>query len=306
MIQAEGLSKHFGPVTAIEDVTFSVDKGEIVGFLGPNAAGKTTTMRILTGYLAPTAGRATVAGCDVTEDSLEARRHIGYLPEDVPLYPEMTVHDYLRFWAGLRHLDRPDARIQAAMERCALEGWERALIGRLSKGYRQRVGLAQALLHNPEVLILDEPTIGLDPRQIIEVRNLIRGLAGDHTVILSTHILPEVSQTCQRVLILHRGRIVAEGTPEELTVRLKGVDQVLLEVGRPASDTAEQLGRLPGVVEVQEIAPGRFQVGCAMGKDQRPHIAALAVQQGWDLLELRPADLGLEEIFLQLTQEQAL
>ncbi len=303
MIQVEGLTKRFGPITAIQEVTFSVNKGEILGFLGPNAAGKTTTMRILTGYLTPTAGRATVAGYDVMEESLEVRRHVGYLPEDVPLYPEMTVRDYLAFWARLRGLDRAQARIRAVMERCALVGWEQALIGRLSKGYRQRLGLAQALLHEPEVLILDEPTGGLDPRQIIEVRELIRGLAGEHTVILSTHILPEVSQTCQRVVIIHQGRIVAEGTPEELNARLKGSDQVLLEVGRPAPDALEQIQRLPGVVQVREQAPGKYQVTCAVGRDLRPELAALAVHRGWELLQLRPLDLSLEEIFLRLTRE---
>ena len=303
MIQVEGLTKRFGPITAIEGVTFSVKKGEIVGFLGPNAAGKTTTMRILTGYLTPTAGRATVADYDVGEDSLEARRHIGYLPEDVPLYTEMTVRDFLGFWARLRHLDRPQARVKAVVERCSLEGWEEALISRLSKGYRQRVGLAQALLHDPEVLILDEPTGGLDPRQIIEVRELIRSLAGEHTVILSTHILPEVSQTCQRVLIIHQGHIVAEGTPEELTARLKGSDQVFLEVVQPSHDAVKRLRQVAGVVEVREAGPGKFQVTCALGQDHRAEIAALAVQRGWGLLELRPVDMSLEEIFLQLTRE---
>jgi len=303
MIQAEGLSKRFGPITAIEDVTFSVQKGEVLGFLGPNAAGKTTTMRILSGYLAPTTGRAMVAGFDVVEDSLEARRHVGYLPEDVPLYPEMTVRDYLCFWARLRRLDRPGERIGAVVERCALEGWEKALIGRLSKGYRQRVGLAQTLLHDPAVLILDEPTVGLDPRQIIEVRNLIRSLGGEHTVILSTHILPEASQTCQRVLIIHQGHVVAEGSPEELTARLKGGEQVFLRVGRPPADAVAQLRRLAGVVEVQEMAAGQYRVTCALGQDLRPTVAALVVQQGWDLLDLSAADMSLEDIFLQLTRE---
>jgi len=303
MIQVEGLSKRFGPVTAIQDMTFSVKKGEILGFLGPNAAGKTTTMRILSGYLWPTAGRAIVAGYDVVENSLEARRHIGYLPEDVPLYPEMTVSDTLFFWARLRRLDRPAARVRATIERCGLEGWEHALAGRLSKGYRQRLGLAQALLHDPEVLLLDEPTGGLDPRQIIEVRHLIRGLAGEHTVILSTHILPEASQTCQRVLIVHQGRAVAEGTPEELNAMLRGGEQVLLEVAHPATDALEQLRGLSGIIDARQVGPGRYQLACAPGQDRRAAIAALVQQRGWELLELRTLDVSLEEIFLQLTQE---
>ncbi len=278
-----------------------MEKGEVVGLLGPNAAGKTTTMRLLTGYLLPTAGRAFVADHDVTEAPLEARRHIGYLPEDVPLYPEMTVRDYLRFWARLRRLDRAEQGIDRVLERCALEDWQNALIGRLSKGYRQRVGLAQALLHEPEVLILDEPTVGLDPRQIIEMRQFIRSLAGGHTVILSTHILPEVGQTCGRVLIIHQGRIVAEGTPEELTARLQGSEQVLLRVKTPAPDGPGQLQQLPGVLEVHTPEAGLYQITCALGQDPRPAIADLAVRQGWGLLELRPTDLSLEEVFLQLT-----
>lgn len=303
MIEAEGLTKRFGPITAIEGVSFSVERGEILGFLGPNAAGKTTTMRILTGYLMPTAGRATVAGHDVIEDSLEVRRRVGYLPEDVPLYPEMAVRDYLAFWARLRQVDRPGERIDAVVERCALRGWEGALIGRLSKGYRQRVGLAQALLHEPEVLILDEPTVGLDPRQIIEVRDMIRRLGDEHTVILSSHILSEVSQTCQRVLIIDQGRIVAEGTPAELNARLRGSDHVLVQVARPADDAVAQLRRLAGVAGVQEVDTGTYQIACTRGRDCRPAIAALCVQAGWDLLELRPADISLEDIFLQLTGE---
>lgn len=302
MIEVKGLTKRFGPITAIEGVTFSVERGEIVGFLGPNAAGKTTTMRVLAGYLVPTDGQATVAGYDVIEDSLEVRRRIGYLPEEIPLYPEMTLRDYLAFWARLRRVDRPEQRIGAVIERCGLEGWEDALLGRFSKGYRQRAGLAQALLHEPEVLILDEPTAGLDPRQIIEVRRLIRDLAGEHTVILSTHILPEVSQTCQRVVIIHRGRIVAQGTTEELTARLKGSDQVQLRLGRPGPDAAAQLRQVTGVLEVHEPAPGEYQIACILGRDCRPELAALVVQQGWDLLELRPVDPNLEEIFLQLTR----
>jgi ABC-2 type transport system ATP-binding protein len=303
MIQAQGLTKRFGPITAVEKVSFSVGKGEIVGFLGPNAAGKTTTMRILTGYLVPTEGQATVAGYDIVENSLEARRHIGYLPEDVPLYPEMTVRDYLAFWARLRQIKKAEGRIAAVIEQCALDGWENALIGRLSKGYRQRVGLAQALLHNPQVLILDEPTGGLDPIQIVQVRELIQNLAREHTVILSTHILSEVRQTCQRILIIHHGKLVAEGTPEELVARLKGSDQVLLWVERSPTDATARLRQLEGIVEVHEAGPGQFHITCAPGQDYRPAIATLAVQLGWGLLELRPADMTLEEVFIQLTGE---
>ncbi|HOR01037.1 MAG TPA: ATP-binding cassette domain-containing protein [Anaerolineae bacterium] len=305
MIEVEHLTKYYGAVPAIQDVSLSVNKGEIVGFLGPNSAGKTTTMRILSGYMPPTAGTARVAGYDVMRDSLEVRRRIGYLPETVPLYPEMAVRSYLEYMGALRGVAKPAQAAERAMESCGLADRREMLIGKLSKGYRQRVGLAQAIIHDPEVLILDEPTIGLDPRQIIEVRNLIKGLAGSHTVILSTHILPEVSQVCQRVMIINKGRIVAEDTPERLTGRLRGAQQLHIQVARPAGDARTALEAVPGVLTVAETSPGCFEVESALDNDPRTKIAELIVGRGWGLLELRPVGMSLEEIFLTLTTEDA-
>ena len=301
MIQAEHLTKAFGPRVAISDVTFDVQKGEILGFLGPNGAGKTTTMRILTGYMPPSSGTATVAGYNVFEQSLDARRHIGYLPENVPLYPEMSVWSYLNFMAELRGVKDREDHVEDVMD--AVQVTERAdqLIGKLSKGFRQRVGLAQALVHDPDVLILDEPTVGLDPKQIIEVRDLIKGLAGERTVILSTHILPEVQQICNRVLIINKGKIVAEDTPEHLTSSLQGKERVHLETRTPPADAAQQLGKIESVQNVQRLDGGVFEVECALGADRREDIARLVVNQGWGLLELRPIRLSLEDVFLQLT-----
>lgn len=303
MIEVEHLTKYYGDTPAIQDVCFSVQKGEILGFLGPNSAGKTTTMRILTGFMPPTAGTARVAGLDVTRDSLEIRRRIGYLPETVPLYPEMTVTGYLRYMAALHGVRKPADAVERAMEACGLADRRDMLIGKLSKGYRQRVGLAQALVHDPEILILDEPTIGLDPRQIIEVRNLIKGLGGNHTIILSTHILPEVSQVCERVMIINKGRIVAEDTPERLTTRLRGSEQLYLQVGEPASDTVKRLRKVTGVQSVAEKEKGCYEIEYALEADPRPQIAELAVNEGWKLLELRRVSMSLEEIFLTLTTE---
>ncbi len=305
MIQVENLSKYFGDTTAIEDVSFTVEKGEVLGFLGPNGAGKTTTMRILTGFLPPNAGTAKVAGFDVFSESLEVRRRIGYLPETVPLYPEMTVRDYLNFVATVRGVERGElkTRVDTAMGECRVEDHADVLIGKLSKGYRQRVGLAQALVHAPEVLILDEPTVGLDPRQIIEVRELIRSLGGERTIILSTHILPEVEQTCQRVLIINEGHIVAEDTPDRLTARLKGGERIHLQVAPPTDDVAERLRRVEGVTTIEPLDDGRYEVECALGADRRADIARAIVEGGWDLLEMRPVGMSLEEIFLKLTTE---
>lgn len=308
MIQVTGLSKSYGGKPAIQDVTFSVEKGEILGFLGPNAAGKTTTMRILTGFLPPTAGHAAVAGHDVFGESLEARRHIGYMPETVPLYPEMTIRDYLGFFASLRRV--PDARQRMDDVMDMVNIGERAddRIAKLSKGFRQRVGLAQALLHDPKVLILDEPTVGLDPKQIIEFRQLIKSLGGDHTVILSTHILPEVSQTCGRVLIINEGRIVAEDTPKDLTSRLQSSERVVMKVARPGEEAVNRLSALPGVLSVaaREDASGViYEVNCALGTDLREKLAETAVSGGWGLLEMRSSSLSLEEIFLKLTTSEA-
>ncbi len=301
MIQVENLTKYYGRHKAIEDVSFTIERGEVVGFLGPNAAGKTTTMRILTGFLPATSGTAKVAGFDVFQDSLEVRKRIGYMPETVPLYPEMTVKEYLGFFGQLRKVPKRNERIETVAEQCGLTDMFEARIGRLSKGYRQRVGLAQALLHNPDVLVLDEPTVGLDPRQIIEVRQLIKDLAGEHTVILSTHILPEVSMVCQRVLIIHEGHIVAEDTTDGLQANLQRADRVYLEVRRPSPDVAIRLRKVAGVQRVQEKGKGAYEVECALGSDHREDLAAAVIQGGWGLLELRQVGMSLEEIFLKLT-----
>lgn len=308
MIAVQGLTKEYGAVRALDDLSFSVNEGEILGFLGPNGAGKTTTMRILTGYMPPTAGTVTVAGYDVVDQSLKARRHIGYLPETVPLYGEMTVYDYLDFCAAIREVsDRPRA-IDRVLEACDIGDVADRLILKLSKGYRQRVGLAQALVHDPDVLVLDEPTIGLDPRQILSVRELIKGLGGEHTIILSTHILPEVSQVCQRVLIINRGRIVAEDTPERLTAGLQGGTRVRLQLAQPAPEAPEMLASIAGVRAVslvgQDAGQNAYEVVCDGVGDPRPELAAMAVHRGWGLLEMRAASMSLEEVFIQLTTDE--
>ena len=307
MIDVEHLSKTYGTRQALHDVSFSVGKGEVLGFLGPNAAGKTTTMRILTGYLPPSGGRASIAGLDVTKDPIGVRRHIGYLPETVPLYTEMSVRGYLDFMAKIKGLTSGrKAEVDRVMEMVGVEQRQKQLIGKLSRGYRQRVGLAQAILGSPDVLILDEPTVGLDPRQIIEIRNLIKNLGGEHTVMLSTHILPEVSATCSRVIIVNEGRVVAEDTPENLTKRLRGADNLQIEVRGPRKDVLKHLKDLPRVLDVQVSGDGQdgraqYTVACEIGADMREQIAAAVVGQGWGLLELRPVGMSLEEIFLKLT-----
>ncbi len=305
MIEVEHLTKHYGNVPAIQDVSFTVRKGEILGFLGPNSAGKTTTMRILTGYLPPTAGTARVAGYDVQSNSLEARRRIGYLPETVPLYPEMTVCAYLEYMAALRGVAKPAQAAERAIEACGIGDRRGYLIGKLSKGYRQRVGLAQALVHNPEVLILDEPTIGLDPRQIIEIRNLIKGLGGDHTVILSTHILPEASQVCERVVIINKGHLVAEDTPSGLSARLRGGQRLFVRVAKPEPGALTTLQGIAGVIDVAAQDGDGYEIEFALDADPRAHIAQAIVERGWGLLEMRPVGMSLEEIFLTLTTEEA-
>jgi len=304
MIDVEGLSKSYGPRLAVDDISFHVEKGEIVGFLGPNGAGKTTTMRMLTGYLPPTEGRASIGGFDTFSQSLEARRRIGYLPETVPLYPEMAVADYLDFMAALRKVTNRRAAVQRAMEATHVEDRARMNIGKLSKGYRQRVGLAQALVHDPDVLILDEPTIGLDPRQIIEVRELIKGLAGQHTILISTHILPEVEQVCSRVLIIHRGKLVAEDTPKNLGARLRGAERIGLQITGDGAKLQKALAAVPGVQSVQVVSDGRYEIAVTPGQDIRAQLAETVVKGGWGLLELAPVGMSLEEIFLQLTQEE--
>lgn len=308
MIQAEGLTKFYGSVPAIQNVTFEVEKGEIVGFLGPNGAGKTTTIRILTCYMPPTVGAARVGGRDCFQDSLEVRRMIGYLPENVPLYGEMTVRGFLAFAARARGVEarRRSAEVKRVMGVCGLENVERRIIAHLSKGYRQRVGLAQALLNNPPVLILDEPTIGLDPAQIVDIRRLISDLRDDHTILLSSHILPEVAQICRRVMIINRGQIVATDTPANLTAQLQKSAQVFLRVARDGASMVEVLSRLPGVQQVtlQPGNDGALMIETDRTQDMRGVIARTVVERGVDLLELRSVDLSLEDIFMQLVTEE--
>ncbi len=310
MIEVQHLTKRYGKVTAVDDVSFRVEQGEILGFLGPNGAGKTTTMRILTGYMPASDGRATVAGYDVFEQPIEAKRRTGYLPETPPLYPDMTVREYLDFVAQIKGVAAAErkARVDTVMERTRVADMASRHCGKLSKGYRQRVGLAQAILHNPEVLILDEPTAGLDPKQIIETRDLIRSLGGDHTIVLSTHILPEVSQTCQRVVIINKGRVVAVDTPANLTARLKGAETMYIQVDAPGANVPATLATVPGVTRVtpadQRSDSGAFEVESERGRDVRRELAREVVQHGWGLLELRPMRMSLEEIFLQVTTEE--
>ncbi|HKB12806.1 MAG TPA: ABC transporter ATP-binding protein [Vicinamibacterales bacterium] len=309
MIEVQHLTKRYGRITAVNDVSFRVERGEILGFLGPNGAGKTTTMRILTGYMPATEGKAIVAGFDVFDQPIEAKRRTGYLPETPPLYPDMSVAEYLDFVAKVKGVPSNErrARIGYVMERTRITDMASRLTGKLSKGYRQRVGLAQALIHNPDVLILDEPTAGLDPKQIIETRQLIKQLAGDHTIILSTHILPEVSQTCQRVVIINHGRVVAVDTPDNLTARLRGSETMYLQVDAAGVDASSTLKRIAGVTRVAE-ADRRdgvigYEVDSEQGRDIRRDLARAIVNNGWGLLELRPMRMSLEEVFLSLTTE---
>ena len=308
MINVEGLTKDYGARRAIDNLTFEARKGEILGFLGPNGAGKTTTMRILVGYMPPTAGKAEVAGFDVVYQSLEVRRRVGYLPETVPLYPEMTVFDYLKYMGDLRRLPNVEDRVDDALELVSLEDRANSYIAALSKGMRQRVGLAQALIHEPEVLILDEPTIGLDPAQIREVRAMITEIGRERTVLLSTHILSEAQQICDRVLIINRGRIIAEDAPESLQARLQGAQRFAVQVAGEgtagASAALEQLvSATPGVAGVAALDRGRLEFDALPGQDARPQVARRLVEAGYDLLELRPVGMSLEDIFLQLTRE---
>ena len=310
MIEVQHLTKRYGRVTAVEDVSFRVERGEILGFLGPNGAGKTTTMRILTGYMPATDGKALVAGFDVFDQPIEVKRRTGYLPETPPLYPDTTVVDYLSFVAKIKGVPAAEcrSRIGQVMERTRITDVASRQCGKLSKGYRQRVGLAQAIIHNPDVLILDEPTAGLDPKQIIETRELIKALAGDHTIILSTHILPEVSQTCQRVVIINKGHVVAVDTPDNLTARLRGSETMYVQVDAGGVDASGVLGRVAGVTRVveadrREPAVG-YEVESERGRDVRRDLARAVISGGWGLLELRPMRMSLEEIFLSLTTEE--
>jgi ABC-2 type transport system ATP-binding protein len=303
-LEVQDLMKSYGEYQALQGVTFNLRKGEILGFLGPNGAGKTTTMRILTGYMPPSGGKAKVAGYDVFTQSMEVRKRIGYLPESVPLYTEMSVWDYLDFAARLRNVPNRDEAIERVMEKTNLSDRADTLISKLSKGFRQRVGIAQAMVHEPDVLILDEPTIGLDPKQIIEIRELIKSFGGEHTVILSTHILPEVSQTCSRVLIINQGKIVAEDTPARLSARVRGDEHIHLEVAKPADDIKAELEKIKGVLAVQPQSESVFEIETNVGTDRRSEIATMAVQRGWGVLELRPVSATLEEVFLKLTTRE--
>jgi ABC-2 type transport system ATP-binding protein len=316
MIKVEGLTKRYARNVAVDHISFQVDKGQIVGFLGPNGAGKTTTMRVLTCFLPPTEGRASVAGFDVQEQPLEVKKRIGYLPETPPLYPEMEVAEYLSFVAALKNVPTGEQsrRIGEAIEKCSIGDVRNKLIGKLSKGYRQRVGLAQAIIHNPDVLVLDEPTSGLDPKQIIETRDLIKGLSGEHTIILSTHILPEVEQICEHVIIINKGKLVATDTVQNLTNRLRGSEAVAVEVEPRTGelDAAAVQQRLEQIAGVSRVIPKDrrearqlYEVESMPGRSVRADLARAVIESGWNLTELRPVAISLEEIFLEVTSGDA-
>jgi ABC-2 type transport system ATP-binding protein len=312
LIEVENLTKTYGEATAVDHISFAVNKGEILGFLGPNGAGKTTTMRILTGFMPATSGTARIAGFDVATDSIDVRRHIGYLPETPPVYPDMTIESYLDFVARIKNVPAANraANVTDAMRKTNLEDRRTELIKRLSRGYKQRVGIAQALVHDPDVIILDEPTVGLDPKQIIEVRNLIKGLAGNHTIILSTHILPEVSMTCDRVVIINKGKIAAVDTPQNLTSQLKSGQKIRLEVQAPPDGVKGALAQVPGVsrVQVEQLPSSTHSIvtiETERGADIHSEIAAKIIASGWPLYELRGVSLSLEDIFLELTTDDA-
>ncbi len=303
MIRVEGLTKDYGPRRAVADLSFEAKQGEIVGFLGPNGAGKTTTMRILTGYMPPTEGSAQVAGFDVVEESLEVRKRVGYLPETVPLYMDMTTLEYLTFMADLRQLPDSADRAHETLEVVGMESRANSYISSLSKGMRQRIGLAQALIHQPEVLILDEPTIGLDPAQVVEVRNLIRNMGKQRTVLLSTHILSEAQQICDRVLIINKGRIIAEDTPQNLQSRLVGSERASLRVRGDSDGLTQIVQKVKGVRHISTQPDGVLEFQFSPGQDVRPQVAKAVVGAGFELLELRPIGMSLEEIFLELTRD---
>ncbi len=304
MIKVTGLTKDYGSRRAIDNLTFNAEQGEILGFLGPNGAGKTTTMRILTGYMPPTAGTALIGGFDIIEQSLDVRRIVGYLPETVPLYPDMTVFGYLKFMADLRKIPNAEDRVDEILETVHMEDRAEGYISNLSKGMRQRIGLAQALIHEPQVLILDEPTIGLDPAQILEVRNLIREIGKEKTILLSTHILSEAQQICNRVMIINKGQIVAEDTPERLQNRLTGAQRVTLRVRGSIDEAASVVEAVSGVSSVNVRSDNSIEFETAANQDVRPEVARAVINAGLDLLELHPESLSLEEIFLQLTRDE--
>jgi len=311
MIQAKGLTHYYGPYPAIQDVSFGVRKGEILGFLGPNGAGKTTTMRIITGFLPPSHGTVTLDGYDVVEQSLEARRRVGYLPETVPLYTDMSVSGYLKYMGTLRGMAPKTikVRLSEVVDVCRLGDYRKTQIGKLSKGFRQRVGIAQAIIHEPQVLVLDEPTIGIDPIQVVETRRLIQDLGRDQTVVLSSHILPEVSMICDRVLIINEGRIVAEDTPKNLAEGLQGVDRLEVEIGGPAAQVLPVLKGIEGVADVTHVNNnGRhtYTIQAQAGKDLRDEISRAVISNGWSLRGLQMVGMSLEEIFLRLTTHEEL
>lgn len=315
MIKVDGLSKRYARTVAVDNISFEVQKGQIVGFLGPNGAGKTTTMRVLTCFMPATSGTASVAGFDVQEHPMEVKRRIGYLPETPPLYPDMEVHEYLRFVGQLKGIPKGDLsrRVAEVSERCSVADVSNKLIAKLSKGYKQRVGLAQAIIHNPDVLILDEPTSGLDPKQRVETLELIKSLKGDHTIILSTHVLSEIEATCQDVIIISKGKVVATDTMDNLTHRLKGSEAVAVEVeGRnglelSTADVQRKLEQVSGVSRVINKVEGarlRFEVESLQGRVVRAEVARAVVESGWNLTELAPVSVSLEEVFLQLTESK--
>ena len=311
MIQANGLTHYYGPYCAVQDVSFGVKKGEILGFLGPNGAGKTTTMRIITGFMPPTRGSVTVDGYDVVEKSLEVRRRIGYLPETVPLYTEMSVNGYLKYMGTLRRMP-PKAikrRVDEVIGVCRLGDYRKTTIGKLSKGFRQRVGIAQAIIHEPDVLVLDEPTIGIDPIQVVETRRFIEELGKSQTVVLSSHILPEVSMICERVLIINEGKIVAEDTPKNLAENLEGLDRLELEVGGPVAQVLPALHRIKGVDGVTHRSVGQrnlYVIRVPPGRDLRDAVSRAVIGNGWSLLSMQSSGMSLEEIFLRLTTHEEL
>jgi ABC-2 type transport system ATP-binding protein len=314
VISVSQLTKEYGLTLAVDHISFEVPKGQVVGFLGPNGAGKSTTLRMLTCYLPPTSGGATINGFDIFHQSEQVRENLGYLPESVPLYTEMRVEEYLDFRGRLRKMPRADRqkRIEYVLERCWLKNVRRRIIGHLSKGYRQRVGLADSLLHNPAVLIMDEPTVGLDPTQIRETRKLIKDLGGDHTVILSTHILPEVEVVCDRAIVIAGGRIVAQGTPDELRSSRRMQARVLVECKGPPKEVENTLSRVSGVNQVEIISNGEADknfvtaaVRPSDGRDVREEIARTVIQHGWPLREIRLEHATLEEFFIQVTAGQA-
>lgn len=303
MIEVDGLTKDYGPNRAIDSLSFNAGQNEILGFLGPNGAGKTTTMRILCGYMPPTSGKAAISGFDVVDQSIEVRRRVGYMPESIPLYVDMTLFNYLKYFADLRNTENAEDRVYQVIELMNLEDRSNSYISDLSKGLKQRVGLAQALVHDPEVLILDEPTIGLDPAQIIEVRNLIRDLGQTRTILLSTHILSEAQQVCDRVLIINEGKLIAEDSPENLKSRLSGAERIHMQIGENHEGVEFLIAEIHGVNRIISNQNGILEIETIPGIDPRPDLVKAVISAGYDLLEIRKAGLSLEDIFLKLTSE---